>query len=272
MFSGFSGCDGQNLYQGVRNMNDIFMCGQNFGAVTNMVEADLHKHWMIQLFVRNGEDLEISVNGQKISCRAIVVNMNTMHMFCSGNLVHFMMLINPTTQLGRTIRIDFLKEKPYYVFGEDIAAKLQMQLANVIRIGKSTDYSEFIRNVVSFIKNDKRIGYDQRTETILRMIDTCACEDDVTHKVNYIAKAMAISESRLSHLFKEETGIPLKSYIVLHKLQRAYEKIFNGESITDAAVESGFDSASHFAFTNKKMTGMSASRIMKESRFLKVIL
>ncbi len=92
------------------------MWGRNFGAVTNMVKADVHKHWMIQLFVGNGENLEINVNDQKIHCRAIVVNMNTKHMFYSGNLIHFTMLINPTTQLGRTMRVHFLNEKPYYIF------------------------------------------------------------------------------------------------------------------------------------------------------------
>ncbi len=186
----------------------------NFGAVTNMVKADVHKHWMIQLFVGNSKNLEINVNDQKIHCRAIVVNMNTKHMFSSGNLIHFTMLINPTTQLGRTMRVHFLNEKPYYILCEDIAVELQKRLTSAISRG----------------------------------------------------------ESRLSHLFKEETGIPLKSYIVLHKLLRAYENIFDGESITAAAIAAGFDSAAHLAFTNKKMTGMSARGIMKESRFLKVIL
>ncbi|PIH05348.1 AraC family transcriptional regulator [Clostridium combesii] len=257
--------------QEVRNINDIFMWGRNFGAVTNMVKADVHKHWMIQLFVGNGENLEINVNDQKIHCRAIVVNMNTKHMFYSGNLIHFTMLINPTTQLGRTMRVHFSNEKPYYILCEDIAVELQKQLINAISMGKNTDYSEIIRNVVYCFKNDNLNGYDERIEIILRRIDTCDCEEE-KHQVKQIAKEMAISESRLSHLFKEETGIPLKSYIVLHKLLRAYEKILDGESITAAAITAGFDSAAHLAFTNKKMTGMSARGIMKESRFLKVIL
>ncbi len=247
------------------------MWGRNFGAVTNMVKADVHKHWMIQLFISNGGNLEINVNDQKIHCRAIVVNMNTKHMFCSGNQIHFTMLINPTTQLGRTIRVHFLNEKPYYILCEDIAIELQKQLTSAISKDENADYSEIIRNVVYCFKDDNFKGYDERTEIILRRLDTCGCEEE-EHQVKQIAKEMAISESRLSHLFKEETGIPLKSYIVFHKLLKAYEKIFDGESITAAAIAAGFDSAAHLAFTNKKMTGMSAREIMKESRFLKVIL
>lgn len=71
-------------------------------------------------------------------------------------------------------------------------------------------------------------------------------------------------------MFKDETGIPLKSYIVIHKLYGAYESIFNGVNITTAALNAGFDNPSHLAYTNKMITGMSASNILKDSEFLKV--
>ena len=100
-------------------MNDIFMYGQNFGAITNNIKSDLHKHWLLQLFIGVNEKLIINVDGQKINCRAIAVNMNTMHEFYSGNIVHFTMLVDPTTQLGRSMRIHFLKDNPYYIICED---------------------------------------------------------------------------------------------------------------------------------------------------------
>ncbi|AFS77541.1 AraC type HTH- domain containing protein [Gottschalkia acidurici 9a] len=252
-------------------MNDIFMFGQNFGAITNSIKSDLHKHWLLQLFIGADEKLIINVEGQRINCRAIAVNVNTMHEFYSGNLIHFTMLVDPTTQLGKFMRVYLLKDNPYYIICEDRAVKLQMHLLNAINYGKSHNYSVLIKNVVSYFDGYTPIAIDQRIEMLLRMIDTCDC-DETLHQVKYIAKAMSISESRLSHLFKEETGILLKSYIVLHKLQRVYQKIFDGESITDAAIESGFNSSSHFAFINKKMTGMSARDIIADSRFLKLSL
>jgi len=252
-------------------MNDIFMCGQNFGAITNSIKSDLHKHWLLQLFIGADEELIINVEGQRINCRAIVVNVNTMHEFYSGNLIHFTMLVDPTTQLGRFMRIYLLKDNPYYIIREDRVAELQMHLSNAINYGKSHNYSVLIKNVVSYFDNCTPIEIDQRIEMLLRMLDICDCDEEL-HQVKCIAKAISISESRLSHLFKEETGIPLKSYIVLHKLQRVYQKIFDGESITDAAIASGFNSSSHFAFINKKMTGMSARDIIADSRFLKVSL
>ncbi len=252
-------------------MNDIFMCGQHYGAITNNIEADLHRHWLLQLFISTDENLIINVEGQSIACRAIAVNMNTMHEFYSGKSIHFTMLVDPTTKLGRTLRNHFLKENPYYIISEDRAAEFQMHLIKVINNREIQSYSVLIKDIVRYFDEYPPIKFDQRIELLLTRIDECDC-DEALHQVNYIAKEMSISESRLSHLFKEETGISLKSYIVLHKLQRVYQKIFQGESITQAAIASGFDSSSHFASVNKKITGMSARDIISDSRFLKVNL
>lgn len=251
-------------------MNDIFMCGQHYGAITNSIEADLHRHWLLQLFISMDKNLIINVEGQRISCPAIAVNMNTMHEFNSGNSIHFTMLVDPTTQFGRALRIYHLKENPYYIIREDRAAEFQSHLLDAIK-GESQNYSVLIEDIVRYFDEYPSIQLDQRIEILLKRLDACDCEEAL-HQVRFIANEMSISESRLSHLFKEETGISLKSYIVLHKLQRVYQKILNGESITQAAIASGFDSSSHFAAVNKKMTGMSARDIISDSRFLKVSL
>jgi methylphosphotriester-DNA--protein-cysteine methyltransferase len=65
-------------------------------------------------------------------------------------------------------------------------------------------------------------------------------------------------------------GIPLKSYLTLHQLEKAYQDILNGNSITDAAMNAGFDSPSHFAATVKRLMGLPTRRALKDSRFLKV--
>lgn len=59
----------------------------------------------------------------------------------------------------------------------------------------------------------------------------------VGKSVAEIAKYMNLSESRLEHLFSEKTGIRLKHYLLLHKLRKAYKKVCEGKSITDAAYE-----------------------------------
>lgn len=248
-------------------MNDIFMCRDHFGAIGNSVEAECHKHWLMQLFIASEESLTIEVDGQRVDGIAVLVNADVMHQFHTGDRIHFTLLINPTSPLGRVLRMGILKENSYGILCDKIAHDLQQQLLKSIR---ERDYSEFLRKVFSHFSGEDPAGFDSRIEAILNMIDESEDYDMQFASIDTIAKFVDLSESRLSHLFKKETGIPLKSYIVLRKLMKAYDLIFSGENFTNAALTSGFDSSAHFSSTNKRMTGMSAREIISGSRFLKV--
>lgn len=250
-------------------MNYIFKCGKNFAAITNTVEADRHKHWMIQLFISNRDDLQIVVNDKVISCRGIIVDMNTQHMFSTRQEVYFTMLIDPTTPLGRSVRKQMPSRQPYYILPDDDMKELQKKFVDIIIQNKNITFISFVNIVLSYFTVEDVLGYDERISMALSLLEQCVCDGE-GHQVKYIADELALSVSRISHLFKAETGIPLKGYVVLHKLQKAYDVICNGGSITDASMKAGFSSPSHLAFTNKKMTGMAVRDIIKDSVFLKV--
>lgn len=237
-------------------------------AISNSIEADCHKHWMLQMFLGSQKDLNIEVSGQCIHCSAILVNMDTHHAFNADGESHFTMLIDPTTELGRVMR-SLLKDQPFYVFPHEETIVMQQALKSVI-VQKSHDsILSFVQNITFQFAYSNMKNFDHRVIEVLNLLDDCMHEDEF-HQIKYFSKEVGLSESRLAHLFKEETGIPLKSYIVLHKLQEAYKSIFNGENITTAALNAGFDSPSHLAYTNKIMTGMSATNIIRDSEFLKV--
>jgi AraC-like DNA-binding protein len=249
-------------------MNDIIKYGKNFIAISNSIKADCHKHWLIQMFLSSKMDFNIEVNNQIITCSAILVNLDTPHAFKTEGETHFTMLIDPTTELGCMVR-GLLEGESFYVFPYEKTLAMQQAFKNALLQKRQDAYLVLIRDIISQFTHNNMKKLDDRVTEILELLENCDHEEEF-HQINYFSKKIALSESRLAHLFKEEIGIPLKSYIVLHKLQRAYEYIFNGENITTAAANAGFDSPSHLAYTNKMMTGMSTSNIIKDSEFLKV--
>ena len=123
------------------------------------------------------------------------------------------------------------------------------------------------KNVMFLGVEQKTPTYDDRITELLSLLDECSCDD---HAIAQFAYKIALSPSRLSHLFKEQTGMPLKSYIMLHQMERAFIGLLGGKSITEAALNAGFDTPSHFAATTKRLMGMYASLSLKDSEFLKV--
>lgn len=248
-------------------MNHIIKCGRNFMAISDSIEADCHKHWLLQMFLSQKE-LNIEVNGQLILCSAILIDMNTPHIFTAKGETHFTMLIDPTTELGCVMR-GLLNNQPFYIFPHEKNIVMQQNFKNALEENEHDAILSFANSVIIQFYSSNMKVFDDRIIKVLNILDECMHEDEF-HQIKYFSKKTGLSESRLAHLFKEETGIPLKSYIVLHKLQKAYELIFNGENITTAALDAGFDSPSHLAYTNKMMTGMSATSIIRDSEFLKV--
>ncbi len=115
-----------------------------------------------------------------------------------------------------------------------------------------------------FLKLKEQSKIYDRIKNLLYEIEQCNCN---THSIASFADKVALSSSRLSHLFKEQMGMPLKSYIQFHQMQTAFLALLNGKNITEAAMLAGFDSPSHFATVTKKMMGMPASISVKNSIF-----
>ncbi|MGE5627941.1 MAG: helix-turn-helix domain-containing protein [Solirubrobacterales bacterium] len=249
-------------------MNYIGKYGKNFVAISDNIEADCHKHWLFQMFISCEKDLNIEVNGQIISSGAIIVNIDTPHIFCTEGEPHFTMLFDPTTEHGRKIK-ELLKGQPFYIFQQEETDLMQRTFINVLKQISHDTINSFVQSIFFQLPYSNMQSFDNRVMQVLNLLDDCTHEDEL-HKIKHFSKTIGLSESRLAHLFKKEIGIPLKSYIVLHKLQRAYQLILNGENITTAALDAGFDSPSHLAYTNKIITGMTATNIIRDSEFLKV--
>ena len=85
-----------------------------------------------------------------------------------------------------------------------------------------------------------------------------------------VANHIFLSEGRFSHLFKEQVGMTFSAYLIYQRMMKTYTEIINGKSITEASIEAGFSSSTHFAETNKRIFGLSARAIQKDLVFYKI--
>lgn len=78
-----------------------------------------------------------------------------------------------------------------------------------------------------------------------------------------LARSVGLSASRLRHLFKEMTGVPLSRYRLWIALSAAMRAILQGDNLTQAAMDSGFASSAHFSSTYRGMFGLEPSRLAR---------
>ncbi|WP_420964508.1 helix-turn-helix domain-containing protein [Bradyrhizobium sp. B120] len=84
-----------------------------------------------------------------------------------------------------------------------------------------------------------------------------------SHSLAQLAAVAGLSTSRFLHLFKMQTGLPLRRYRQWSRMRAAVSAVGHGMSLTDAAHQAGFASSAHFSSTFRDMFGMMPSTFMR---------
>ncbi|MFC4307167.1 helix-turn-helix domain-containing protein [Cohnella boryungensis] len=238
-------------------------------VVGDTIEADSHKHSFVQVTLSLGLAYEIEIGGECFRCSGIAIDSNVVHRLNGLGQPLLLLLMDSTSDLAACFKRR-IGGHSLYVFPEEMLdTTSEFARGNYQAIGDSASYTSFLLQLLRLLGVDyiQRTVKDRRIAEVIHLLKEC---DSSEHSVGAFSEQVNLSDSRLSHLFKENTGISLSGYLTLHKLQKAIYLIFAGRSITDAALTAGFDSPSHFAATGKKLLGMTAKEIRKDSVFLKV--
>lgn len=108
------------------------------------------------------------------------------------------------------------------------------------------------------------VDYDEVEDyRVVKLLKEIREYKHLEQSIQEIADKYGISDSRLSHAFKECKGISLKGYLNIKQMQYAYKLIMEGKSITYASLEAGFSSPAHLAAICKKQMGISISMVLK---------
>ena len=127
--------------------------------------------------------------------------------------------------------------------------------------------SEFYRNDqfdisrLDSIRADFGSDIDARILKCVQDINSVVADHNVT--LAQLARASFLSESRFSHLFKKQTGISVRQWMLWKKMLLAVSKSMEGCSLTECAHYVGFADSSHFIKVFKKMFGINPFSVLK---------
>jgi len=100
-----------------------------------------------------------------------------------------------------------------------------------------------------------------RDPRIAQVIDIIRRQPSASHGIDALAGAVHLSPSRLSHLFRNETGIAIRRFIVWVRIRQVVERALDGASLTQAAHAAGFADAAHMSNTFRQMFGFAPSTL-----------
>ena len=110
------------------------------------------------------------------------------------------------------------------------------------------------------------LGIGTRADPDVRILSALRRMRDQPHRSHSMAELGAcagFSASRFLHLFKAETGVPLRRYRLWNRMGAAVAAFREGKSLTEAAHAAGFASSAHFSTAFRDMFGMMPSELLK---------
>lgn len=218
-----------------------------------------HKHPFMHLFFgKNG--CKITADKKELQGNIILLNSNVKHTVNENNGCDFFLLIDPTSTIAEKILDKYMSGSFYY--------SITGNILNISKNIKNLSDQEIVKVVENVLLNvgistEEVSTKDERIEQIIGKIIS---GEWLNYSVKKIAELVFLSESRLTHLFKEEVGISLKSYILIRRMEHAYRLVSSGGKVTQAALESGFASSAHLAYTCKNLTGVSITDVLKKTK------
>lgn len=91
---------------------------------------------------------------------------------------------------------------------------------------------------------------------IRSVLDRLAANLEAPPKLEEAARGVGLSATRLTHLFKEQVGLPMRPYVLWLRLRHALTQALAGASMAEAAHAAGFSDSAHFTRTCQRMFGL----------------
>ncbi len=211
-------------------------------------KVDCHKHPMLHI-IASKEMIKAKILGQSICTRQLIMTRSIKHEIAYLPAKTIVIFVAPYSSLEKEVN-RLLKGQSFYT-SDDIIPDLE---------GDEKHLTEKVLYYLGISANNVRSAHDQRVRIIIEKFNS---GEWLADSVSEIAEKTHISVSRLEHVFKDETWISLKQYMLMNRLRNVYHLAIKGISLTEAALASGFYSSSHLSKTAYDMTGISISRVLE---------
>lgn len=205
-------------------------------------QTKLHRHYGIELVWSREGSFDLSTEHVHYTgINAAIIPSNLPHRFQCSDARCQLLFLDPLSPLG-----------------QHIAKCYQLYQAEEILVNPPGVEDIFCNRkpiLPSAPAHREEASIDYRIRNCIQEIQTnISCS---ALSITQLSDISYLSESRLSHLFKEELGISIRQFVLWKKIQLAVSKSTDGHSLSTSAHYAGFSDSSHFTKVFSAMFGSS---------------
>lgn len=220
-----------------------------------------HSHYAIQLALGTPSGLRVQFGrrGEWQSCAAALVPSGATHSIdvsdCQTSVVLF---IEPETPEGKALSVRL--RGGLELLDADMVAVAARRLERAWRVEASYDRVQAVcmQLVQELSRTAPREPSDPR---VLAAVEYIRQKVDQPLSLPEVAKLANLSPERFRHLFVEETGMPLRTYLLWRRLLHVWRLLTKGDTLSTAAHAAGFADSAHLSRTARTMFGLPPSAL-----------
>lgn len=231
--------------------------------------TSLHAHHAVQICIALDRSFRLRSRSSAAwhRYRSAIVASDQPHQFDAGGAPVCLLYLDPEAVEARS-----LGQAPRRGYFRTISAARLAVLIPRLRVCwdeayESEQAASVCDAVVRTIAGDQQAHrpLDTRIEHTLRFLRSAP---DRRAPLAQVAGAVGLSPSRLVHLFRAETGIPMRRYLLWLRLGDALQELGRSVPLTAAAHAAGFADSAHLTRTFRRMLGLTPSGLVSGSRFV----
>lgn len=221
--------------------------------VGRVADTGEHSHYAIQVGLALGEDFGLMHGGTLRSYGCVVVPSGVSHELRAGASGVALLYFDPTGVLGEQL-------SRRYTVVTDLTEALGGGRSLWQGPDSSVDMHALLRAVETALVPDLS-PVSQREPRIQQVV--ALLDDDVADEldVTRLAAVVGLSAGRLRHLFRQQLGIPIRSYRLWRRMRRAVELIPAGGTLTEVAHAAGFADSAHLSRAFRQLFGVTPSQL-----------
>ena len=243
----------------IKQINNPFILALKARNLT----VEIHHHSAYQIVLSNDTPFTSTINGQLCErIHGFVIKPQVPHYCVAERGTLNVLNIEPYSNVGLELSRRFAPNQDYIVFDSPT------ETSDFFKTGKETfDIYTIINALLAKLPT---VHYDERVTKIVEYIKANYSQQNITPQT--FADIVFLSPSRLSSLFKEQTGISLSKYLLWTRLRQVIYLTLTEKdrSLTDIAYDTGFYDLPQLNKYMYEMFGMPPKALKHNSDLIQV--
>lgn len=209
--------------------------------------TDVHAHHAVQIITATTSFSVFDGHGARHRATKVVVPADAPHRIEAGAQEATVIFLEPESQPGRAAHARAVRSG--WTVTPVLGSTRRRALAAVV--------DELIAHLAPATAECGPAARHLAIDDVLRLLPDLVAAGPVSG--TELAARVGISASRLTHLFTEQVGIPLRRYVLWTRLRAAIIRVQAGDDLTGAAHGAGFADSAHLTRTTREMFGLAPS-------------